>query len=501
VKAESDVTAPADAEPGASGAVPGLRTARWVGYTVLAVEFGCFAAWSGLLYDRFSLTLDFGIYHQGWYLIAHGDLNPFNSMQGHSYWQDHGEFILWPLALLNWIPPHDLMQLWVQDAAVVIAQAVAFTWICELAQRYRPGKKDAIWLAGAGLVLLVANPWTWWTVSFDFHSEPLTVMFVMLLARDLYNRRRRAWAWVAPLLACGDVAAGYLAAIGVGGLLARRRIRLPEAAMVALGVAGVLVLGAVHANQSTPLWSYAALESPPNAPFSVGALVRGIAVNPRHPALLIWDSRWDTWRSLAASGLLGVGSVCLLPLAIVTLLSNNLAGAGTSTPGFQSFALYIIVPVGTVAVLGWLARRYRLTAAVLAAAVVAQALSFTVMYGSRTKEQWLLVPAPTAATLSSVLARIPASDQVIASQGVVGRFSDRKDLQALFTTGTIRLADTPAWFIIVPQYGIETMSTAEDTILIRELSGPLHARLVTQANGVWAFRWTPPHGQETFHVP
>ena len=37
--------------------------------------------------------------------------------------------------------------------------------------------------------------------------------FAVLLARDLCNGRRRAWAWVLPLLACGDVAATYLAAV------------------------------------------------------------------------------------------------------------------------------------------------------------------------------------------------------------------------------------------------------------------------------------------------
>ena len=37
--------------------------------------------------------------------------------------------------------------------------------------------------------------------------------------------------------------------------------------------------------------------------------------------------------------------------------------------------------------------------------------------------------------------------------------------------------------------------------LIGELAGPLHARLVTHANGVWAFHLTPPPGITTFTVP
>jgi uncharacterized membrane protein len=146
-----------------------------VGYVLLAVEFVCFCAWSAVLYHRFSLTLDFAVYHQGWYLIAHGNLNPVNTVQSgfKPFWQDHSEFILWPLALLYWIPPHDLWLLWLQDAGVVVAEAVAFTWICELAQKRLPGSRLAAVLAGAGLVLLVANPWIWKSVSFDFHTETL----------------------------------------------------------------------------------------------------------------------------------------------------------------------------------------------------------------------------------------------------------------------------------------------------------------------------------------
>jgi len=61
--------------------------------------------------------------------------------------------------------------------------------------------------AGVGLVLLVANPWVWQVVAWDYHTEPVLVAFLMPLIRDLANNRRRALAWVPPLLLCGDVAA------------------------------------------------------------------------------------------------------------------------------------------------------------------------------------------------------------------------------------------------------------------------------------------------------
>src|SRR5205807_3980179 len=121
-----------------------------------------------------------------------------------AFWQNHAEFIMWPLALPYWIFPSGVLLLWLQDIGVVGAELVAFLWLCEIAHRHRPDDPDARWLAGAGLVLLAVNPFSWWAVSFDFHAECLAVLFAALVARDLANGRRRAWAWAVALLACGD---------------------------------------------------------------------------------------------------------------------------------------------------------------------------------------------------------------------------------------------------------------------------------------------------------
>jgi Predicted membrane protein (DUF2079) len=499
------VTAPTDAEPKTPPPSPALRYVRRIGYAILAVQLACFFAWSAILYHRFSLTFDFAIYNQGWYLIAHGNLDPINTLQaGDPFWKDHSEFILWPLALLYWIPPHSVVLLWLQDTGVVVAEAVAFTWICELAQKYRPGRSEAAVLAGAGLVLLVANPWTWKSVSFDFHTETLAVAFLALLARDVANGRRRAWVWVVPLLACGDVAATYLAALGVGAALAARRTRLTGLAMAAIGVATLEVIRLVHGDGSSPVWGYAYLEKPVNAPFSVGALARGMASNPRLVASQLWRNWELMWQNIAPGGALGVGFVWLLPVIVMVLLTNSLLqGSLFAEPGFQSLPLYILVPVGTVAVLGWLARRDRLVGIGVTGLILAQALYWTVVYGPQTRQDWLQVPAPAAATLARIEARIPAADEVIASQGVVGRFSGRADCQAFFGPGPdpIPLNGSTTWFVVVPDEGIETATPQQAMQLITELSGPMHATLVTRANGVWAYTWKPPRGRRKIILP
>jgi uncharacterized membrane protein len=166
-------------------APPGLwlRRVRWIGYTLLALQLIGFLAWSTLLYDRFAVSFDFAQFMQSWTLIAHGHLDPFDTVHRFPFWRDHSEFLVWPLAALYWVWPHGVTLLWVQDLCVVAAEAVVFTWLCETAVRYRPGRGAAL-LASTGLVLLVADPWTWWAVSFDFHTESLALPFAALILWD-----------------------------------------------------------------------------------------------------------------------------------------------------------------------------------------------------------------------------------------------------------------------------------------------------------------------------
>jgi hypothetical protein len=90
---------------------------------------------------------------------------------------------------------------------------------------------------------------------------------------------------------------------------------------------------------------------------------------------------------------------------------------------------------------------------------------------------------------------------VIASQGVVGRFSGRADVHELTRPSTAPIDRSDVWFVVAPSAGIELQSTASSMALIRELASSLHATLVAHAAGVWAFRWSPPPGVRTVRVP
>ena len=503
----SDVTADFQAhkESGVPSAQTGsLRRVRRIGCAVLGLQLAGFLAWSAIQYSRFALTSDFATYNQAWFLIAHGHLVPYDTVQRFQFWRNHGELLCYPLALLYWVWPHGLTLLWLQDLCVTGAEVVAFTWACELAGRLRKGR-EAAWLAGAVLVLLVANPWLWWAVSFDFHMEPFATLIAVLLARDLWNGRRRAWVWLVPLLACGDVADTYLAGVGLGGVLLSRRTRVPGAVMACLGAGATLLIALVHANlgsaRGLQAYSYLAAGSQ-DTQLSLGALVKGIASHPLGVLRVLWAKRLELWANLAPSGLAGLGDPLILPLMLVVLLANVLfEGLLFAQPIFQDLPVYVLLPVGTVVVLGWLMHRRRRAALLLTGLLAAQALGWAVVWAPRAPSQWLRVSAPTAATLARIEAAIPASAEVIASQGVVGEFAERADVEPLRTPGTIPVRGGETWLVIALAQGIEIQSTASAVALIGELAGPLHATLVTHAHGVWAFRWRPPQGVHSLSVP
>ena len=92
------------------------------------------------------------MFHQAWVLIAHGDLNPFNTIKN-SFPSGRTTASSWSgrMAALYWVWPHSVILLWLQDVSVVVAaEAVAFLWLCELRRPLAAGR-GAAWLAAGRL--------------------------------------------------------------------------------------------------------------------------------------------------------------------------------------------------------------------------------------------------------------------------------------------------------------------------------------------------------------
>jgi len=189
----------------------------------------------------------------------------------------------------------------------------------------------------------------------------------VLLARDLAQGRRRAWAWVAPILIAGAPSATFLAGVGLGGVLASRRARVLGALLLLVGIGYSLLVQFDGGDQAATLgkhFGYLATGSlgAINNEVHLGGLVTGMAGHPLRVIHTLWAKRADMMANLAPAGFLGLGCPLLLPLLLVSLLTDTLSlGLRFAEPIFQALPIYVLMPVGTVAVLSWVARRRRRT--------------------------------------------------------------------------------------------------------------------------------------------
>jgi uncharacterized membrane protein len=493
--------------------IPRLRRA---GLGVLGLQFLALAAWGSTLAQRFATTRDFSIYYQAFWQISHGTLDPFDTLEKIPFWQSHGELLLWPASLLGLVWPRPETLLWLQAAGLVAAEAVAYVWICEIATRVGGGDHGssalaAAWpplLAGTGLVALVADPWTYWAASWDFHFEVVGILFVLLAAREvLGRRRRRVWWWVALAVLSGDVVTSYLVAVAACAAVATRACRRLGLVVAGIGIAALLVASAVHANKGSGLatgYGYLALGAGATAPAQMDLfqLVTGIAAHPLRAADVLWSRRVDLYAGVAPGGLLGAVSPWTWLVVAAVLAENALNHyLGFISPGFQDVLLLVVVPVGTVELLGRLSRRHRTAAIFLAALVAANAIGWGAVWLPRTPSQWLQVSPAGAATLSSVERRIRPADEVVVSQGVAGAFSGRRWIYAVQRPGTLPVRARVVWVVVAPAQGIETESVVDAEALVSEMAWELHAPLVANRAGIWAFRWLPPAGSRRLVIP
>lgn len=114
------------------------------------------------------------------------------------------------------------------------------------------------------------------------------------------------------------------------------------------------------------------------------------------------------------------------------------------------------------------------------------------------------VGAPAAAELSALSARIPQGDEAIVSQGVSGRFSQRRFIYCyfgVFDNGqTVPLFTRTVYVVLVPRQGIESAPVANTEAAIAYMRR-LHAQLIADRDGVVAFRWHVPPGRRQVTFP
>jgi uncharacterized membrane protein len=481
------------------------RWVRFTGWGLLGLQLLAMLAFSTVQYSRYALTADFANYSQAWWAIAHGHLDPYSSGLGVSFWKDNAEFILWPLSLLYHVYPHPIDLLWVQDVAVVMTELVAFGWIRKAIERAHGPipHRAAPLLAVAAAVVLVVNPWVYETIAFDFHFEPIAALFCVLVGYNLWvGRIRRLW-WLVPLaLICHVLAGFYLMGVGFSGLLAGPRTRRPGAAIAAIGLAWVFVFSAVGAagvNGQFVTSSYGYLVGPHHGRIGLLDVVVGALGHPGS-ILHVAASHWTVVLAfLIAFGAIGVLSPWGLGMALVVLVPNTLDGSGLFVrygAAFQSWPAMPFLLVGSVMVLLRLiggGRRGRRVAAVAVAvwATLLGELAFVAL--PTIPKGWISVDPPAAAALARAETMIPPSAEVIASQGVIGRFSQRDSVYA-FVEGhqTVPVNRRLVVFVLSPNEGVDdALPDHEATAAVGYVQTRLHAHLFVARSGVYAFAWSP----------
>jgi hypothetical protein len=505
-----------------------LRIAWFIGLVVFGIQLILLIEHSWYLWDHFDLTADFGQYSQAWQQIATGHLNPYDTTYpwnyphyGYSFYQGDLELIMWPVALLYWVWPHAIDLLIVQDAALAGAGLVAYRWTLEHLQIHAPNRRFATLVSVCVLVILVVQPWTYWAASFDYHSEPLATVFILLAGRDLWSDRRRGWIWVACVLLCGNVAASYVAALGVAALISGRGRWRIGLVLIALGVAWLGFVGVVHSGIGAALGAYAYLAKRGSATDNIGGIftiVGGILIHPNITGHVVKERFGDIYKFIAGAGTVGFFSAVGAALTLVVLAPSALNSSPvfiSDLGGAQNLMAVMACAVGVSMLATWLTRQGRALdvrrrvvlaglALVLALGAAAQSVAESVHWTPLAARTFEKVDPASAAQLASVSADIPSQAETIVSQGVVGRFAMRHNFYPYFDSfadgQTVPVFGPTVYVVLVPNQGLELASAAGTNAAI-SLMHKLRAREFSDRNGVYAFAWRVPRGQHKIVFP
>jgi hypothetical protein len=491
-----------------------LAAARRVGWVLFGLQLVAMVVFSTVEYRRFALTKDFAAYSQALWAMSHGHLDPFSTVFGTQFWRNNGEFLMWPLSLPYRIYPHPIALLWLQDVVVVLTGVVTFHWALDVLRVRSPrvSERTAVLLATAVPVVLVLDPSAYETIAFDFHSHVFAAFFLVLAGRDLWSgRHARMWCWVPLVLLSNAPGALYVAGLGLTGVLAGRRTRAAGASLIAAGAGWFLLLSAVGGDgvggQGTSAW-FGYLVGPHHGPVGVPAIAFGAL---RHPGLVghMIELRWPLVVSLLlVVGLVGVCSPWGFGVALVVFLPATLAAPPIFLRFAASFQIWAALPF---VLIGSLMIVFKL----LANGPVGRRVATGILVGWGTcvlvlalaalptvPRSWISVDAPAAAQLAQVERSIPGGAEVVASNGVVGRFAERDEVYVLWyssqngqltVTASVPVRRPVVVFVFAPHQGVAELPGA-DQVAITYVRDHLHARVLVSGSGITAFAWSPPPG-------
>ena len=490
-----------------------------MGIVLLALQGAFFVVLSVVLYQRFTLSIDFGIFDQAWSQIGSGHLDPTSTINGFPYVKSHFELLMWPLALLYPIFHSALVLLLLQDAALMVTGMVVLLWVSALLVRRgaAPGWTMAV-TAGTVLLLLI-NPIVYATASEDFHFEPLAMCFVVLAAYDLWSgRTTRMWVWAGLCLLCGDIGGLYLVGLGLTGIVAARGSRYRALVLLAVGGAWVALVSGLGANLGSDVstgYAYLAARTVlPNGARGLLLVAQGVVGHPSRAWNILWPRWGEMFRYVESGGGIGILTPWGFGVPLVVLGASGLQVNGIFlSVRFQNVVVVPFVTFGTAWLVVWIATRWRAWPAAVLAAVVG--LLSLVAGGAEAVQQLPtafslnatagIVPADKAAALHQALDAVPPGAETIVSVPIIGRFAQRR---YVYTAIDPALHSSPP----LPVHGATVAVIIDETdapqLLPPAVADQLRAELVARGahvvvdrDGVLAIVWHPPPGTRQLPLP
>jgi len=493
-----------------------LRQRRFwwrLGVVLVVAQFAFLVAFKVAEYRSFALSWDYSINYQAWHLIGHWDLDPYSTVLRLPFWQNDGEFLMWPLALFGLLSGSGVLFVVLQQLAALATSLVALDWALDLASAGEGAAGLLPWAGAAVVALVVFNPWVLTGSAYDWHLEVFYALFCVLSARAIWERRgRAALCWATLALLGGSPATLAVLGVGLIGLVGGRRRWRIGALVAGEAVVWQLVLTALDAHRGgsiSGLYGGLVLSGAASSHLSFVSLALDILRHPG-PALHRLAGRWlDDWAILAPAGLVGIVSPVGLG-ALPVLLEGQLTaplffGSPVQAGGFQMWPLYPLVAVGTVLVLRWLwARRgwLRRAVSVLGVVLVADVLGWFALWAPTLPSTWLRVSPAASAVLAKVAAEVPGSAEVVASQGIAGRFAGRRFLYPILNSTVVVPVRRPViWFVFAPAEGIETTPVITEQQMMATVADDLRAPLIRFGAGIWVYRWRPRVGVRSVTLP
>jgi uncharacterized membrane protein len=510
-----------------------MRLAKYAAIGVLGLQAIAILIISTLQYSRFDLGIDFTTSNQAAFLISHGQLNPFLTTHLYPYLDDHFGLLLYPIALLYLIYPHGILLLWLQDLASVGAELAVIWWVTEIVGRrmalaaagssglatepQSPGNKTIVSdFAGpaivlGALVLMVADPWFYTACLFDFHLNAFAALFLLLAARDAWNGRMvRAGIFSAALLLTGDTGGLYLFGIGLSvALCATGKRRYGWIAMAA-GLAWVVIVHVLAVNQSHVLvasYTYIVTGSPlvPGT-ITLVTVAKAIVKHPHRWIHVLWGRRKILYEVLIPTGVVGLASPWAFGLDIMAFYLQAIAGPLTFlVNGFDELAgLLLVLACSAMVIVGlaFSARRIaRIVALVLGAGLLAQSLLLATAKLPEVFPYFIQVTPAEAGSLNRALAATPPGAEVIASWGVMGRFSERQSDYPLYKGVVFYPVRSHIVVFVLTNAGLEDDPPQTVAAIAKYARVTLGASVLVNSNGVTALLWHPPRGTAGIPIP